>query len=147
MPLHREKKIDSLLVSRYNSLLMGEKPRGLTRLESFIDVMNAIHVVQYADQCGRACPPCNVNPSQLVCTCKGSRHIGICSHAIVVNHWLESIDLNEIMMDIGGERKQKKGGYRKGVRPALEHDTVHGGGKKGKKSKTITKAITKKSTK
>ena len=75
------KKIDSLLVSRYNSLLMGEKPRGLTRLESFIDVMNAIHVVQYADQCGRACPPCNLNPCELVCTTARAKASGTSASA------------------------------------------------------------------
>eukprot|EP00966_Prymnesium_polylepis_P284167 6564750-Prymnesium_polylepis.3 len=30
------KAVDSLLVSRYNALLMGERPRGLTQLSSFM---------------------------------------------------------------------------------------------------------------
>ena len=37
------KKIDGLLVSRYNALLMGLKPKGITHLESMMDLAHAVH--------------------------------------------------------------------------------------------------------
>ena len=42
------KSIDSLLVSRYKALLRGERPSGLT-VEKIIDLVTAIHVVEYAE--------------------------------------------------------------------------------------------------
>ena len=120
------KKVDDLLVSRYNALMQGERPRGLTRLESFLAVQNALHVVQYGDQCGRRCPKYDHNPAGLVCSCKGFRSIGICSHVLAVNHWLEEINLWSLLGSVSGE-KRKKGGYVKGVRPALTPE--HEGGK------------------
>ena len=113
------KKISDSLVARYNSLLMGERPRGLTTLDKYIQLIDAIHVVQYAVDAGRTCPPCPANPGELVCTCKGFRHVGICSHVIAVNHWLGKHDLAQLMGTISGEKKRKRGGFNKGVRPAL----------------------------
>ena len=40
--------MDSLLASRYKALLRGEKPRYLTN-EQIIDLVTAVHVVEYAD--------------------------------------------------------------------------------------------------
>lgn len=114
-------KIDGLLVTRYHSLLMGQRPRGLTRLESFLDVADALHVVEYGDEVGRACLPCEMNPLELVCGCKGFRHIGICSHVIVTTHWLGEYDVIHLCGGMSTE-KRKAGGYRKGVRPALEKE-------------------------
>ena len=50
------------------------------------------------------CAPCDMNPGELVCSCKGYRHIGICSHCIAVNHWAEEHDLHEIMLSLEGGR-------------------------------------------
>ena len=63
---------------------------------------------------GRLCIPCDMNPDQLACSCKGYWDIGICSHCIAVNHWSQELDLNEIMTPLEGE-KRKKGGFREGV--------------------------------
>ena len=38
--------------------------------------------------------PCRLNPLNLACTCKGSRHHGICSHILAVSHLRAAIDLN-----------------------------------------------------
>ena len=40
--------MDSLLASRYKALLRGERPRYLTD-EQIIDLVTAVHVVEYAD--------------------------------------------------------------------------------------------------
>jgi hypothetical protein len=117
------KKVDSLLVSRYNALLMGERPRGLTQLSSFMDIARALHEVHYAEDTPQKATPCKYNPAELVCSCKGSRHVGICSHILVVNHWLGEIDLGHLAGSLGAE-KRGRGGYNKGVRPALEVETT-----------------------
>ena len=116
-------KITPLLVHQYNALIMGDRPRGLTNLNAYIDVVRAIHLVQYAEDAGRTPPTCADNPAELVCSCKGFRHVGVCSHVIVVNHWLGHIDLQHMLGDISGGKRQK-GGYVKGVRPALVKETA-----------------------
>lgn len=123
------KKMDALLVSRYDELFAGKKPHGLTKLESFIDLLFAVHVVQPADEAGRGCPMCEFNPLYLVCTCKGFRHVGICSHVLVVNHWLDAIDVSYLTGQISGG-KRAKGGFRKGIRPALVPEAAAGPSKK-----------------
>ena len=85
---------------------------------------------------GYLCPPCEMNPGQLVCSCKGFRHIGICSHCIAVNHWSEEIDLHEIMLSLEGEKK-KRSGYKSGVRPAL---TMEGPGKRPTAKKKLRRS-------
>ena len=94
----------------------------------------------------RLCPVCNMNPGKLLCSCKGFRHIGICSHSIAVNHWTREVDLDTIMKSLDGDstRKRKQsgaGGYTKGVRPALIKE---GPGKKPtqKKKKNKKKKLT-----
>ena len=36
---------------------------------------------------------CRLNPMGLLCTCKGSRHHGICSHILAYSHLMRAIDL------------------------------------------------------
>ena len=81
------------------------------------------------------------NPGQLLCSCKGFRHIGICSHCIAVGHWLQELDLDEIMTPLEGEKKSKKrAGYMKGVRPALIKEGITK--KKAKPKKKANKQLT-----
>ena len=115
------RKVDGLLVTRYCSLLHGERPRGLTKLEAFIDVANALHVVEFARDGDRKAPLCQFNPAELVCNCPGFRLYGICSHCIACNHWLGKIDVLHLMGGVATERR-KSGGFRQGVRPALEQE-------------------------
>jgi hypothetical protein len=126
------KAVDSLLVSRYNALLMGERPRGLTQLSSFMDVARALHIVQYAEDTPRRAVECQYNPCELVCSCKACRHVGICSHVLAVNHWLGELDICQLAGSISGGKRQR-GGYNKGVRPALTPEVTH------KKKKRVLK--------
>jgi hypothetical protein len=119
------KKVDSLLVARYDALLMGYRPRGLTKLDSFMDVARALHVVQYASDTPRKATPCQYNPCELVCSCKACRHVGICSHILAVNHWLDEIDVQHLAGNVRGEKRQR-GGFNKGVRPALVQEKSKG---------------------
>ena len=129
------KKINADLVYRYNALLNGVRPKGLTKLQSFIDVADALHVVEFAEDVDRVAPPSDLNPDGLVCNCKGFRHVGICSHVMAVGHRLGVIDVPQLC---GGMRteKRKLGGFTKGVRPALEREEEGSEKKKKKKKKT-----------
>jgi hypothetical protein len=76
-----------------------------------------MHFLRYADD-DDGVPKCEWNPANLSCpTCKGFRNWGICSHVIAINHILDKIDLEDQLKELGGPRK--KGGFNKGVRPAL----------------------------
>ena len=38
---------------------------------------------------------CRLNPMRLLCTCKGSRHHGICSHILAYTHLMRAIDIKD----------------------------------------------------
>ena len=64
-------------------------------------------------------PKCEYNPAYLTCpTCNGFRNWGICAHVIVINHTLYKIDLVDQLKELLAAPRAK-GGFRKGVRPAL----------------------------
>lgn len=110
--VHHIEEIIPLIVQRYTALLMGERPSGLTSLNAYIDVLHAIHLVLFASDAGRPTPPCADNPAGLLCMCKGFRHVGICSHVLVVNLWQDDIDLGCLLGDIACGRSSK-GGFSK----------------------------------
>ena len=85
-------------------------------------MQDALHLVQYEEDEGRRAPKCPNNPAELVCSCKNFRHIGICSHVLVMNHLLGATDVLHVTGDISGGRRFQ-GGYRKGLRPAFEKKT------------------------
>ena len=112
------RRVDEKLVGWHDSLLLGVRPRGVTKLEDFLHIASALHVVEYAHDAGRKAVPCEYNEAELVCTCKCCRHVGICSHILLVSHLLQFIDLENILGIVSGE-KRKRGGFTKGTRPAL----------------------------
>ena len=66
----------------------------------------------------RRVPECFYNTAQLACvTCKGFKQYGVCSHVCAINHLLGNCDLEDDLKELS--QKRKKGGYVKGVRPAL----------------------------
>jgi len=80
-----------------------------------------------------------MNPGKLLCSCKGFRHIGICTHSIAVNHWTREVDLDTIMKSLDGGKKRKRGGYNAAPRPALIKE---GPGKKPTHKKKKKKKLT-----
>jgi hypothetical protein len=112
------KLLDSTLVKQYQTLYHGDIPKGIKKLETLMALVKDIHVVVTGEQAPYCCPECPANPLGMACNCKGFRQYGICSHVIAVNHWLDAIDLEALLEDFG-TASRKKGGYMKGVRPAL----------------------------
>ena len=54
------------------------------KLLALIDVCQSMHVIMPQGQGDSGFPACRMNPAALVCTCKGYRMIGLCSHVITV---------------------------------------------------------------
>ena len=58
-----------------------------------------------ADKVQQVCLPCRLNPLKLLCTCKGSRHHGICSHIIAVTHLNGAIDIDRELEPLAPSRE------------------------------------------
>ena len=71
-----------------------------------------MHKVTRPDDPEKSCLPCRSNPMMLVCTCKGSRKTGICSHIIAVNHRCCMINIQSELMHMQKKRKPGKGRVR-----------------------------------
>ena len=71
-----------------------------------------MHKVTRPDDPEKLCLPCRCNPMMLVCTCKGSRKTGICSHIIAVNHRCGMINIQSELMHMQKKRKPGKGRVR-----------------------------------
>ena len=111
------KKIGKIALQQYVDACNGKKASHLKTFEQFAHVCFSMHFLRYADA-DDGVPKCEWNPANLTCpTCKGFRNWGICSHVIAINHILDKIDLEDQLKELGGPRK--KGGFNKGVRPAL----------------------------
>ena len=66
-----------------------------------------LHKVTVPEDALRSCLPCRVNPMHLICTCKGSRKIGICSHIIAVNHRCGYISIKSELTRTAKRQKRK----------------------------------------
>ena len=68
-------------------------------LKNVQDVCLSMHKVESAESlfgvgtAEKHVIPCRLNPANLLCTCKGARHCGICSHILAVSHIVGEIDL------------------------------------------------------
>ena len=86
--------------------------------DTLINTCFAMHVVRDASvQWG--VPKCEMgNPGGYDCpTCKGFKNVGICSHVLAINHITGKIDIDDMLCELCAPRK--RGGFTKGVRPAL----------------------------
>ena len=57
---------------------------------------------------------CRLNPMRLLCTCKGSRHHGICSHILAYTHLMGKIDID---VQLGALCPRRAAGRPKGAKP------------------------------
>jgi hypothetical protein len=110
------KKIGKIALQQYVDACNGKQAPHLKKFEQFAQVCLSMHFLRYAD--ADEVPKCEWNPANLSCpTCKGFRNWGICSHVVAINHILDKIDLEDELKELGAPRK--RGGFNKGVRPAL----------------------------
>ena len=110
------KKIGKIALQQYVDACNGKQAPHLKKFEQFAHVCLSMHFLRYAD--ADEVPKCEWNPANLSCpTCKGFRNWGICSHVVAINHILDKIYLEDELKELGAPRK--RGGFNKGVRPAL----------------------------
>lgn len=135
-------KIDPLLCTHNKALLMGERSRGSTRWDVFIDVLEENHWVQYGVDAGRDPPPCCDKTTNPVCNCTRFRHLGIlCSQVLELSHFLDEISMHYLLADISGvlathqedkgwngrrEGREERGEGGEGGR-GRERERAHGG--------------------
>ena len=86
--------------------------------DTLINTCFAMHVVRVASL-KWGVPTCEMgNPGGFDCpTCKGFKNVGICSHVLAINHITGYIDIDDLLCNLCEPRK--RGGFTKGVRPAL----------------------------
>lgn len=74
--------------------------------------------MHYVTEASNTVPVCDFNPLMLWCpTSKGFRQYGIDSHVIAINHIMGKCDVRNALASLCPKRK--RGGFTKGVRPAL----------------------------
>ena len=83
------------------------------------DVCQSMHKVvkagDYFPQGSEKCVlKCRLNPMRLLCTCKGSRHHGICSHILAYSHLMRAIHIKDQLQALCPGRTV---GRPNGVRP------------------------------
>ena len=70
---------------RFQSCYAGIAPRGVNTFDQIAEVCSALVVVRAATAPG-SCVPCKANPFNFLCSCKGARKSGVCSHILLVTH-------------------------------------------------------------
>ena len=69
---------------------------------------------------GEACPDCDGNPAKVLCSCKGFKGYGICSHVLAINHILRAHNVKYQVLELTGKLPGKnKGGNLKKRAAAL----------------------------
>ena len=105
------KKITKGLVEQYEAALWdGKKDSRIKSTDTLIDICMSFHVVcEPREEYG--VPECEGNPCKYDCpTCKGFKHIGICSHVLAINHILQKFNVRYQMLPIGQRTEKKRMG-------------------------------------
>ena len=108
-------RISVTLIKAYEETMAGKWPKKAVDLEGLLDLTQCLHCVEDSDD-KWGYIPCEYNPMKLVCSCKGCKGYGICSHIIAVNHIVMSINLRKELHVMGQSHGSKKGGGN-GMRP------------------------------
>ena len=79
-----------------------------------------MHKVTRPETVELSCVPCRANPMRLICTCKGSRKIGVCSHVIAVNARCKAYSIQRELMKMqkAGSKKRRQATGRRQMQPA-----------------------------
>ena len=83
------------------------------------DICQSMHKVARAEDLFPSKPQrcvlkCRLNPMRLLCTCKGSRHHGICSHILAYTHLKGQINLHEQLQQLAPRRAAYRPALPKG---------------------------------
>ena len=98
------KNLNAVLVREYDDLFHGLAPTGDPSkwrntlkaceegLKTMAMVAGALHKVEIPEDPDASCVPCRLNKMKMVCTCKGNRKQGICSHVLAMNDLLIAME-------------------------------------------------------
>ena len=115
------KKIGKINLAAYVDACQGIRHASCHTKERLIHFCQSFHFLYAFNDDTYSLPVCHWNPGNFTCpTCKGFKHVGICSHVLATNHILELIDLDYLMGALCKPRK--KGGQTQKPRPALQRE-------------------------
>ena len=111
-----------ILCSGCSCYVIGKwnRKRGFDKLIGDCFAMHRVAQPKH-EWCVPSCP--DGNPLGYDCpTCKGFKLYGICSHVVAVNHLMKKLDVYAMLDVLTEVPKKNRGGYTKGVRPALSRE-------------------------
>ena len=113
------KKIGTINLNAYMDACNGKQHPSCNTKEKLLKTCQSFHFLFEDNDSKYGVPFCHYNPASLTCpSCKGFKHVGICSHVLAINHILEHIDVNYLLGKV--QKAKKIGGYKRNVRPALQ---------------------------
>ena len=110
------KKVTNKSLQAYIDALNQKRASWIKSYKELRQVCQSYHFVTDAKH---RVPGSAFNRACLCCTCKGFHMYGICSHVVAINDILGKVDLSDSLKELCAPRKFAKGGFNKGVRPAL----------------------------
>jgi hypothetical protein len=113
-------------ISRFELCCAGRKPHLVKTFEQLQGICEALVIVETATD-DSFCMPCDANPYNLLCHCKGGRKIGVCYHILLTTHLImkagqksEQKAINNLNYMVGKIDGAKKGsGQPKSVKHCL----------------------------
>jgi hypothetical protein len=113
------KKISPTILKAYLAATEGKVSKGFKEKRAFLNLCQSFHFLHESLETTYDVPFCKHNSQTLTCpTCKGFKHVGICSHVLAVNHIVGEIDITFLLDKT--DKPKKKGGQRAKPRPALQ---------------------------
>ena len=113
------KKIGTINLNAYMDACNGKQHPSCNTKEKLLKTCQSFHFLFEDKDSKYGVPFCHYNPASLTCpSCKGFKHVGICSHVLAINHILEHIDVNYLLGKV--QKAKKIGGHKRNVRPALQ---------------------------
>ena len=108
----------------------GSKPKEIKTFEQLHTICSALVIVETATSTTN-CVPCDANPYNLLCRCKGGRKVGVCYHILFVTHVIMKShkkdeqkainNLNYMLGQIKGAKKGK-GANNKKIKHCLQRE-------------------------
>ena len=111
-------RLTKRLIDMYENAFAGSKDSRIKDLDELRDVCKAVHFVEPAlEKYGTV--ECEANPGCFVCSCKGFKHVGICSHVIAINHVTKKYNARQQLLRFGKRKQKDTHGNTKRPIPAL----------------------------
>jgi hypothetical protein len=103
----------------HGGLQYGKQHNSCNTKEKLLKTCQSFHFLFEDKDSKYGVPFCHYNPASLTCpSCKGFKHVGICSHILAFNHMLGLVDVHYLMGKV--QKPKKIGGQKRNVRPALQ---------------------------